>query len=42
MDEYASHNIIIRKFKVVDTTPEYLSFKRTYISKWGSISLVLH
>lgn len=21
MDEYASHNIIIRKFKVVDTTP---------------------
>jgi len=27
---------------VLDQTPEFISFKRTYIHKWGSISYVIH
>ena len=26
----------------MDTTPEFISFKRTYLNRWGSISFVLH
>ena len=26
----------------MDTTPEFISFKRTYLNKWGSISFILH
>lgn len=42
MDEFSLHQFIIRKGKCLDDTPEFLSFKRTYISKWGSISYVIH
>jgi len=41
MDVYSLHQLIIRKGKLLDTTPEFLSFKRTYIAKWGSISYIL-
>ena len=36
------HEFIIRKGKVLDQTPEFISFKRTYIHKWGSISYIIH
>lgn len=42
MDEFSLHQFIIRKGKCLDETPEFLSFKRTYISKWGSISYIIH
>lgn len=42
MDEFSLHQFIIRKGKCLDDTPEFLSFKRTYISKWGSISYIIH
>ena len=41
MDVYSLHQLIIRKGKVLDQTPEFISFKRTYISKWGQISYIL-
>ena len=42
LDEFSLHQFIIRKGKCLDDTPEFLSFKRTYISKWGSISYIIH
>ena len=42
MDIYSLHEFIIRKGKVLDQTPEFISFKRTYIHKWGAISYVIH
>ena len=42
MDQYSLHQIIIRKGEILDTTPEFISFKRTYLNKWGSVSFVLH
>ena len=42
MDVQSLHQFIIRKGKVLDQTPEFISFKRTYISQWGSISYVIH
>lgn len=42
MDQFSLHQIIIRKGEVLDTTPEFISFKRTYLSKWGSVSYILH
>lgn len=42
MDIYSLHEFIIRKGKVLDQTPEFISFKRTYIHKWGSISYIIH
>jgi len=42
LDEFSLHQFIIRKGKCLDDTPEFLSFKRTYISKWGSVSYVIH
>ena len=42
MDEFSLHQFIIRKGKCLDDTPEFISFKRTYISKWGSISYIIH
>jgi len=41
MDVYSLHQLIIRKGKILDQTPEFISFKRTYISKWGQISYIL-
>lgn len=42
MDQFSLHQIIIRKGEILDTTPEFISFKRTYLSKWGSVSFILH
>lgn len=42
MDVYSLHQFIIRKGKVLDETPEFISFKRTYISQWGAISFIIH
>ena len=42
MDVYSLHQFIIRKGKVLDQTPEFISFKRTYIGQWGSISYIIH
>jgi hypothetical protein len=33
---------MIRKGTLLEQTPEFISFKRTYISRWGSIAYVLH
>jgi hypothetical protein len=42
MDVFSLHQFIIRKGKVLDQTPEFTSFKRTYITQWGSISYIIH
>lgn len=41
MDEYSLHELIIRRGLVLDQTPEFNSFKRTFIQKWGQISYIL-
>jgi len=35
------HQFIIRKGKTVDTSPEFLSYKRTYNSRWSDISKII-
>lgn len=30
LDTYSLHHLIVRKGKVVEETPEYTSYKRTY------------
>ena len=42
MDVNSLHQFIIRQGKSLDQTPEFISFKRTYISQWGSISFIIH
>jgi hypothetical protein len=42
MDVYSLHQLIYRKGQLLDTTPEFISFKRTYLNRWGSISFILH
>lgn len=42
MDEFSLHQFIIRKGKTLDTTPEFISFKRTYINQWAGISFIIH
>jgi IQ domain-containing protein H len=42
MDVFSLHQFIIRKGKVLDQTPEFQSFKRTYIGQWGSVSYIIH
>ena len=42
MDQFSLHQIMIRKGEILDTTPEFISFKRTYLNKWGSVSFILH
>lgn len=41
MDEYSLHQLIFRKGKVLDETPEYASFRRTFIDKWGPVSFII-
>lgn len=41
MDEYSLHELIIRRGRVLDQTPEFNSFKRTFVQKWGQISYIL-
>lgn len=42
MDEFSLHQFIIRKGKVLDATPEFISYKRTYINQWAGISFIIH
>lgn len=41
MDEYSLHQLMFRKGKLIDQTPEFISFRRTYIDKWGPVSFIL-
>ena len=41
MDEYSLHQLIFRKGKLIDETPEFVSFRRTHIDRWGPISFIL-
>lgn len=41
MDEYSLHQLIIRKGKCLEEAPEFVSFKRTYLQRWASISFIL-
>ena len=42
MDAYSLHQLMIRKGVLIVDTPEFVSFRRTYLNKWGSISYILH
>ena len=35
MDEYSLHQLIIRRGHLLEQTPEFNSFKRTFLQKWG-------
>jgi IQ domain-containing protein H len=37
MDTFSSHLFIIRKGQTLDTTPEFISFQRTYLGIWSKI-----
>ena len=41
MDEYSLHQLMFRKGKLIDETPDVVSFRRTYIDKWGPISFII-
>jgi len=41
MDAYSLHQFMIRKGKIIDTTPEFASYKRTYASRWGEVSIII-
>ena len=41
MDEYSLHQLIFRKGKLLDETPEFTSFRRTYLDKWAAVSFIL-
>lgn len=38
MDQYSLHEFLIRRGSTVDSTPEFLSFHRTYAKQWGPIA----
>lgn len=39
---YSMYQLIIKGGKVVENSPEYMSFKRTNITKWGAVSLIIY
>lgn len=39
---YSMYQLVIKGGKVVENTPEYMSFKRANITKWGAVSLVVY
>ena len=41
MDQFSLHQFIIRKGKVLDNTPEFASYQRSYRAYWGSIERVI-
>jgi hypothetical protein len=41
MDEFSAHHIVVRPFTGVLSTPEFLSFQRTYEKLWGPIVTIL-
>ncbi len=38
LDSFSLHQFIIRRGKTLSDTPEYESFKRKYLSAWGSVT----
>ena len=42
MDQYSLHNFIVWRGRVQETTPEYISFRRTYEHIWKSIAMILN
>eukprot|EP00817_Percolomonadidae_sp_ATCC50343_P002369 CAMPEP_0117432188 /NCGR_PEP_ID=MMETSP0758-20121206/11716_1 /TAXON_ID=63605 /ORGANISM="Percolomonas cosmopolitus, Strain AE-1 (ATCC 50343)" /LENGTH=812 /DNA_ID=CAMNT_0005221935 /DNA_START=20 /DNA_END=2455 /DNA_ORIENTATION=+ len=41
MDEYSLHHLIIRKGKLLASTPEFVSYQRSYQLAWGPILSIL-
>ena len=41
LDEFSLHQFIIRRGRVLDSTPEFRSFKRTHAAQWGPITIVI-
>lgn len=41
-DVYSIHQFSIKHGKAIDTSPEFATFKRANITKWGAVSLVIH
>jgi hypothetical protein len=41
MDQFSLHQFIIRKGKVLDNTPEFASYQRSYRAYWGSIERII-
>ena len=41
LDTYSLHHFIIRKGQVLEETPEYISYKRTYQSMFGKIGIII-
>jgi hypothetical protein len=39
---YSMYQIAIKGGKVIENTPEYISFKRSNITKWGAVSLIIY
>lgn len=41
LDEFSLHQFIIRRGRVLDSTPEFRSFKRTHAAQWGPITIII-
>lgn len=41
MDEHSAHYVIIRRGRVLEETPEYESFQRTYAPLWDALAAML-
>eukprot|EP00741_Cyanophora_paradoxa_P021428 tig00021352_g20686.t1 len=41
MDQYSLHEFIIRKGRTLDSTPEFVSYRRTYAHAWGPIAAAI-
>jgi IQ domain-containing protein H len=41
MDDHSAHMIIIRKGKILEETPEFESYKRTYAQDWVTLAAML-
>ncbi|KAG5189603.1 hypothetical protein JKP88DRAFT_243120, partial [Tribonema minus] len=41
LDEFSLHHFVIYRGTVVDSTPEFASFKRTYAERWGGIDVCI-
>ncbi|KAL9649007.1 hypothetical protein ABK040_008386 [Willaertia magna] len=41
MDEYSLHHVIIRHGSMLSTTPEFISYQRTFEYNWGNILTIL-
>lgn len=41
LDLYSLHEFIIRRGRTLRNTPEFVSFKRSYVTQWGSIETVV-